>query len=114
RRRRPAAAPQVAAAPCPPGRAAHRVEGTGTVAGDEADHQAGCALPGRSAAIARVRDEVTGEDRYRLSGQALVAPEGPVVDQPDLPHRAVWKALLELGPVGRQDRVVADEAVEGR
>src|SRR5262249_18730378 len=57
---------------------------------------------------------VTGEDRDRFSSQTLVAPERPVVDQPDFPHRALWQALLELGPVGRQDRVIADETVERR
>src|SRR5437870_3061655 len=62
RRQRAEAAHQLTNDLCPPGRAAHRVECPGTVASDEADHQAGCALPGRSTAIARV-DEVTGEDR---------------------------------------------------
>lgn len=91
----------------------HRVEGPGAVSADEADHQAGRELARGTAAVARVRDEVAGEDRDRLSGQPPLAPERVVVDEPDLPHRALGHPLLELGAVGRQDRVEANEGVAG-
>src|SRR5262249_22772175 len=89
------------------------VEGACLVGHHEADHHPPGELGRGRAAIARVRNEIARHDRDRIAAQALVAPERAVVDEPDLPHRALWYPLLELRTVGRQDRVIADERIEG-
>lgn len=59
----------------------------------------------------RRRTSYAGRDQ--LSGQPLVPPDGSAGDEPDLGRDPGEAPLLELGAVGEQDRIAADDAVEG-
>ena len=89
---------------------AHPAGQPGLLALDETEQHSGRAVMGRVVVHQLDRALI----RVDVSGEPFLPPERGVVDRLDLDRVALREALDQLGPVGREDRVIIDEGTDRR